>query len=323
MRAIVRHEYGSPDVIELAELEEPVPGDDGLLVRVHAASVNPLDWHSVTGTPYVVRLSDGLRRPKSERVGVDFAGTVEAVGRSVTRFRPGDEVFGGRDGAFSEYVVVREHRAVASKPTAMTFEEAASVPVAAVTALQGLRDKGQLQAGQNVLINGASGGVGTFAVQIAKALGADVTGVCSTGNVDTARSLGADDVVDYTREDFTRSGKRYDLLLDIAGSRSWPECRRVLAPDAKLVIVGGPKTNRWIGPLERMAKLRLASVGRSQTVIPFIAKLKGEDLETLRELLEAGSLKPVIERSYELADVPKALAYIGEGHAHGKIVITV
>jgi NADPH:quinone reductase-like Zn-dependent oxidoreductase len=323
MRAIVRHEYGSPDVIELAELEEPVPGDDGLLVRVHAASVNPLDWHSVTGTPYVVRLSDGLRRPKSERVGVDFAGTVEAVGPSVTRFRPGDEVFGGRDGAFSEYVVVREQRAVASKPTALTFEEAASVPVAAVTALQGLRDKGQLEAGQNVLINGASGGVGTFAVQIAKALGADVTGVCSTGNVDTARSLGADDVVDYTREDFTRSGKRYDLLLDIAGSRSWPECRRVLAPDAKLVIVGGPKTNRWIGPLERMAKLRLASVGRSQTVIPFIAKLKGEDLETLRELLEAGSLKPVIERSYELADVPKALAYIGEGHAHGKIVITV
>ena len=323
MREIVRHEYGSPEVLELRDVDKPLPGDDELLVRVHAASVNPLDWHSVTGTPYVVRLSDGLRRPKDERVGVDFAGTVEAVGPRVTRLRPGAEVFGGKSGAFAEYVVVREGRSVASKPAGLTFEEAASVPVAAVTALQGLRDKGQLRAGQKLLINGASGGVGTFAVQIAKALGADVTGVCSTRNLDTARSLGADDVVDYTREDFTRSGKRYDLLLDIAGSRSWPECRRVLGDDARLVIVGGPKTNRWLGPLGRMATLRLASVGRSQSVIPFIAKLKREDLETLRALLEAGSVRPVVDRSYELGDVPNALAYLGKGHARGKVVITV
>jgi NADPH:quinone reductase-like Zn-dependent oxidoreductase len=323
MKAIVRHEYGGPDVLELAEVDEPAPAEDELVVHVHAASVNPLDWHSVTGTPYLVRLSDGLRRPKDERVGVDFAGTVEAVGPSVTRFRPGDEVFGGRSGSFAEYVVVREDQAVAVKPTALTFEEAASVPVAAITALQGLRDKGQLQAGQKILINGASGGVGTFAVQIAKTLGAEVTGVCGTRNVDTARSLGADHVVDYTRDDFAGSGQRYDLLLDIAGSRTWPECRRVLADEGRLVVVGGPKTNRWVGPLERMAKLRLASVGRSQSVVPFLAKLKRDDLETLRELLEAGSVIPVIDRGYELGDVPRALVYLGEGHARGKVVITV
>lgn len=219
MKAIVYHKYGSPDVLEFQEIEKPDLADDGVLARVRAASINPADWYAVTGTPYVARIKVGLLKPKSNRLGVDFAGTVEAVGRDVTQFRPGDEVFGGRSGAFAEYVCVRN--AVAPKPANVTFEEAAAVPVAALTALQGLRDKGQIQSGQKVLINGASGGVGTFAVQIAKAFGAEVTGVCSTRNVDLVRSIGADHVIDYTREDFTRSDRRYDLMLDVAGSRSW------------------------------------------------------------------------------------------------------
>ena len=230
MKAAVRDRFGSPDVVELRDIEKPAPADDEVLVRVRAASVNPADWYEVTGRPYVGRTQMGLLKPKSNRLGVDYAGTVEAVGGNVTEFRPGDEVFGGRSGAFAEYVCVREDRAIVPKPANLTFEEAAAVPVAALTALQGLRDKGQVQPGQKVLINGASGGVGTFAVQIAKALGAEVTGVCSTPNVDIARSLGADHVIDYTREDFTRSDERYDLMLDIAGSRSWSECRRVLDP---------------------------------------------------------------------------------------------
>jgi NADPH:quinone reductase-like Zn-dependent oxidoreductase len=263
----------------------------------------------------------GLLKPKLEVPGADFAGTVEAVGSAVTRFRPGDEVFGGRTGAFAEYVCVRE--AVVLKPANLTFEQAAAVPTAAITALQGLRDKGQLRPGQKVLINGASGGVGTFAVQIAKALGADVTGVCSTRNVDLVRSIGADHVVDYTREDFTRSGRRYDLVLDVAGSRSWSECRRVLDHNATLVLVGGPKTNRWIGPLSHVIKVRLASLGASQKVVFFVAKFNREDFVVLQELLEAGKVTPVIDRRYELSDVPEALRYLGEGHAQGKVVITV
>jgi NADPH:quinone reductase-like Zn-dependent oxidoreductase len=219
MKAIVYHKYGSPDVLELGGIEKPVATDNEVLVRVHASSVNPADWHSVSGTPYVGRTQLGLLKPKSERLGVDFAGTVEAVGKDVTQFRPGDDVFGGRDGAFAEYVCVREDRAVVLKPANVTFEQAAAVPVAALTALQGLRDKGQIQPGHRVLINGASGGVGTFAVQIAKSFGAEVTGVCSTRNVDGVRSLGADHVIDYTHEDFTQSGRRYDLMLDVAGSR--------------------------------------------------------------------------------------------------------
>jgi NADPH:quinone reductase-like Zn-dependent oxidoreductase len=323
MKALTRTAYGLPDVVELAEIEKPAPADDEVLVRVRSASVNPVDWHELTGTPYLVRLQEGIRRPKSGRLGVDFAGTVEAVGASITRFQTGDEVFGGKHGAFAEYVVVREDRAVVAKPARLSFEQAAAVPVAAVTALQGLRDKGQLQAGQKVLVNGASGGVGTFAVQIAKALGAEVTGVCSPKNVDAVRALGADRVVDYTREDFTRDGVRYDLLLDIAGSRSWSECRRVLARDARLVVVGGPKNNRLVGPASHMVKLVLASKGRSQTVVVFLAKLNREDLEVLRELLEAGSVTPVIDRRYDLGEVPEALAYLGKGHAKGKVVIAV
>ena len=321
MKAIVYNTYGSPDVLELQEVEKPDLADDSVLVRVRAASVNPADWYGLTGRPFVARAQVGLRRPKSNRLGIDFAGTVEAVGKDVTHVRPGDEVFGGRSGALAEYVCVRD--AVVPKPANLTFEQAAAVPVAAITALQGLRDKGQLQPGQKVLINGASGGVGTFAVQIAKALGAEVTGVCSTRNVDLVRSLGADHVIDYTQEDFTRSDRRYDLMLDVAGSRSWSECRRVLNPQATLVIVGAPKGGRLLGPLSRIVKLRLAAVGNSQKVVFFIAKLNRADLAVLQELLEAGTLTPVVDRRYELSGIADAFRYLGEGHAQGKIVLTV
>ena len=323
MKAAVRDRYGSPDVIELREIDRPVAADDEVLVRVRAASVNPADWYGVTGRPYVGRAQMGVLKPKQRVLGVDFAGTVEAVGRNVTQFRPGDEVFGGRNGAFAEYVPVREERAVVPKPANVTFEQAAAVPIAAITALQGLRDKGQLQPGQKVLINGASGGVGTFAVQIAKALGAEVTGVCSTRNVELVRSLGADHVIDYTREDFTRSDQRYDLMLDIAGSRSWSEYKRVLGPEATVVIVGAPKGNRLLGPLSRIIKLRLAALRGSQKVVFFIAKFNKPDMVVLQELLEAGKVTPVIDRRYELSEIADAFRYLEEGHCRAKVVITV
>ncbi len=324
MKAIVYREYGPPGVLEVQDVDKPVVADDELLVRVHAASVNPVDWHMLTGKPFLVRTQGGLRRPKSDRLGVDFAGTVEAVGKDVTEFREGDEVFGGRNGALAEFVCVREERVVAPKPPNLSFELAGAVAVAAITALQGLRDKGQIQSGQKVLINGASGGVGTFAVQIAKSFGAEVTGVCSTRNVEMVRSLGADRVIDYTQEDFTRSGLRFDLMLDNAGGRSWSECKRVLEPDGTLVIVGGPKTNRLWGPLGKAVMMRLASLRTSQTVVaPFLAKLNKEDLVVLQELLESGTVTPVIDRQYELSDAAEAFAYLGEGHAQGKIAVTV
>jgi NADPH:quinone reductase-like Zn-dependent oxidoreductase len=321
MKAIVRTTYGSPDVLELQEIDKPELVDDGVLVRVRAAAINPADWYGLTGRPYVARAQTGLREPKQQVLGVDFAGTVEAVGKDVTDLRPGDEVFGGRSGALAEYVCVRV--AVVPKPANLTFEEAAAVPVAAITALQGLRDKGQLQPGQKVLINGASGGVGTFAVQIAKALGAEVTGVCSTTKVELVRSLGADHVVDYTQDDFTRSDRRYDLMLDIAGSRSWSECRRVLTPHATLVVVGAPKGSPLLGPLSHVVKMRLAAMRSSQRAVFFIAKLDKSDLAVLSELLEAGKVTPVIDRRYELSDVADAFRYLEEGHARAKIVVTV
>lgn len=323
MKAAVRDGYGSPDVVELREIDKPDLTADGVLVRVRAASVNPADWYGMTGTPYVGRTQFGLLKPKSNRLGVDFAGTAEAVGRDVRQFRPGDEVFGARSGAFAEYVCVPAERAVVPKPATVTFEQAAAVPVAALTALQGLRDKGQMRPGLKVLINGASGGVGTFAVQIAKALGAEVTGVCSTRNVDLVRSIGADHVIDYTREDFTRSDRRYDLLLDIAGSRSWSECRRALTPQATLVMVGAPKGNRLIGPLSHIVTVRLAAVRSSQKVVFFVAQVNKADLLVLQELLAAGQVTPVIDRRYALSEISDALRYLGEGHAQGKIVITV
>lgn len=323
MKAVVCNAYGSPMVLELREVGKPEPADDEVLVRVRAASVNPADWYGMAGRPYAVRVMTGLLKPKSDRLGIDFSGTVEAVGRDVTHVRPGDDVFGARAGALAEYVCVREERAIVPKPASLTFEEAAAVPLAAITALQGLRDKGRLEAGQQVLINGASGGVGTFAVQLAKALGAEVTGVCSTGKVELVRSLGADHVVDYTREDFTRSGRRYDLMLDVAGSRSWRECTRVLAPQATLVVAGAPKGGPLLGPLSHVVRLRVAAVGSSRTVVFFIAKTNRADLEVLRELLEAGKVTPVVDRRYELSDVAEAFRYVGEGHARGKIVVSV
>lgn len=322
MKAIVRDKYGSPDGVELQDVEKPEVTDDGLLVRVRAASVNRVDWYDVTGTPWIARPMTGLRGPKSRFTGRDFAGTVEAVGKDVTDLHPGDEVFGGKKGggSFAEYVGVPAE--VARKPAGMTFEEAAAVPVAALTALQGLRDHGQLQPGQKVLVNGASGGVGTFAVQIAKALGAEVTGVCSTRNVEQARSLGADHVIDYTREDFTRIGQRYDLILDIAGSKPWSQCRRVLNPNAILVIVGA-EGSRLMGPLGHIAKVRLGALRGSQKAVFFVANFNGPDLAALSELLETGKVKPVVEKRYELVEVAEALRYMGEGHARGKIVIGV
>jgi NADPH:quinone reductase-like Zn-dependent oxidoreductase len=303
-------------------VNRPVPADDELLVRVHAASVNPFDWHMLTGKPYLARIATGVRKPKSELLGVDFAGTVEAVGADVERFRPGVEVFGGKSGAFAEYVCVREDGVIAPMPAGTTFQQAAAVPMAAITALQGLRDKGQLQPGQRALINGASGGVGTFAVQIAKAFGADVTGVCSTHKVDIARSIGADDVVDYAREDFTRADRRYDLMLDIAGNRSWSDCKRALDEHGTLVIVGGPKSNRLVGSLSRAVRVRLLSIpGSRRVAAPFLASLNRGDLVTLGGLLEAGTVMPVIDREYPLEEAAEALRYVGEGHARGKVII--
>jgi NADPH:quinone reductase-like Zn-dependent oxidoreductase len=310
-------------VIAVRELEKPTPAGDEVLVRVRASSVNPVDWHTLIGSPYLVRLQEGLRRPKSDRLGVDFAGTVEAVGSDVTGFQPGDEVFGGKTGALAEFVCVREDRGVVRKPANVTFEQAAAVPVAGLTALQGLRDKGQLEPGQNVLINGASGGVGTFAVQIAKAFGGEVTAVCSSRNAELVQSLGADHVVDYTHEDFTRSGARHDLVLDIAGGRSWTEWRRILEPRGTLVVVGGPKTNRLVGPLGRALAMRVASVFGNRRVVLFLAKFEKADLEVLRGLLESEKVIPAVDRQFALTETAAALHYLGEGHARAKVVVTV
>jgi NADPH:quinone reductase-like Zn-dependent oxidoreductase len=323
MKAWVRSCYGPADVLELAEVARPVPAAGEVLVRVQAAAINPLDWHYLTGTPYVMRLESGLGRPKSDRLGVDFAGTVEAVGDGVTRFKPGDEVFGSKWAAFAEYVVVREDRALVRKPGNLSFEQAAAVPVAAVTALQGLRDKGRLQAGQKVLVNGASGGVGTFGVQIAKAYGAEVTGVSSSRNLGLVRSLGADHAIDYTQEDFTRGEQRYDLILDNVGNHPLRQVRRVLAPGGVHVVVGGPKDNRWVGPLPNFAKAPLVSAFSSESTVVLLSSMQRKDLEELRDLMEAGKVTPVIDRRYTLQQLPEAIRYLETKRARGKVVITV
>ena len=323
MKAIVRSKFGSPDVLSFEEIEQPPLTDDAVLVRVRATSANPADWYGMMGTPLIARPTMGMRKPKARTMGVDFAGTVEAIGKDVTQFHVGEEVFGGRDGAFAEYVVVREERAIVPRPANVTVEHAASVGVAALTALQGLRDKGQLQSGQKVLINGASGGVGTFAVQIAKWMGAEVTAVCSTRNVEIVRSLGADHVIDYTVDDFTRSEQRYDLLFDGAGSKPWSACRRVLTPKAKLVMVGAPKGGRLLGPMSQLLKLRLAAIGSRRRVTFFVAKFNKADLAILAELMATGKVTPVVDRTYQLSESAGAMRYLGEGHAQGKIVITV
>ncbi len=322
MTAIVYRCYGPPDVLRLEDVAKPVPGDDDVLVRVHAAAVNPYDWHFMRGSPYIMRLGSGIGAPKDTRLGVDFSGTVEAVGSNVTKFKPGDEVFGGRSGAFAEYVTVREDRAIALKPDNISFEEAASVGIAGITALQALRDEGRLQPGQKVLINGASGGVGTFAVQIAKALGAEVTGVCSTRNVDTVRRLGADQVFDYTREDYTESGQQFDVIIDLVGNRSLSANRRVLAPEGKFVIIGAPKGN-WFRPLMGPIKAMVYSPFVSQEMGMFISQFKQEDLNDIADLMRSGKVTPVIDRIYSLNETSAAIRYSEEGHARGKIIISV
>jgi len=325
VKAIVYCDYGTADVLKLEDIEKPTPEDDEILVRVRAAAVNPLDWHTMRGTPYIMRIGSGLRKPKVTRLGVDYAGTVEAVGRNVTQFKPGDDVFGGRTGALAEYVSARADRAVALKPANLTFEQAASVPIAAITALQGLRDTGKVQPGQKVLINGASGGVGTFAVQIAKSFGADVTGVCSTRNVAMVRSLGADQVIDYTKEDYTRSEQRYDVILDNVGNRSLLDNRRVLNPEGRFVLIGGggPDDGRWIGPLAKPVRAMVLSWFVSQDMGMMLAELNKEDLAILGDMMQAGKVTPVIDRRYSLSDVPAAIRYLEEGRARGKVVITV
>ncbi len=320
MKAAVYTRYGPPEILEIKDVAKPVPQDNEVLVKVRAASLNPLDWHFLRGTPYLVRLIAGLHKPKITRLGVDVAGHVEATGRNATQFQPGDEVFGTCRGAFAEYVCTAES-ALVTKPHHVTFEQAASVPIAAFTALQGLRDKGRIQARQKVLINGASGGVGTFAVQIAKSFGAQVTGVCSTKNLDMVRSIGADQVIDYTREDFTRGEGRYDLILDCMGNHSLSAHRRVLNAQGICVEVGGPADRWMIGPLFRWIKALVLSEFGNKKQVGFIARSNKKDLTTIGEILATGKVTPVIDRRYRLSEIREAIRYLEEGHARGKVVI--
>ena len=322
MKAIVYCDYGSPDVLRIETIAKPVPNDDQVLIAVRAASINPYELHFMRGTPYIGRaMGMGLRKPKDVRLGVDVSGRVEAVGRNVIRFKPGDEVFGGAHGALAEYALASEGRLVL-KPRNVTFVQAASVAIAGVTALQGIRDRGKVQPGQRVLINGASGGVGTFAVQIAKTLGAHVTGVCSTKNVALVRSLGADEVIDYTKADFTSAGQRYDVILDNVGNHSLSACRRVLAPRGRYVMVSGPK-GRWVAPLDRALAAKVYSWFVSQHVGMFMANINQKDLTSLADLMESGKVTPSVDRTYTLQQVSEAMRYLETGHARGKVVITM
>jgi NADPH:quinone reductase-like Zn-dependent oxidoreductase len=325
MRAVVYCRYGPPEVLRVDNVEKPAPKDDQLLVRVRAAALNPLDWHVIRGSPYFMRMTAGLRMPKDIQVGVDFSGIVEAVGSKVTRFRPGDEVFGARDGAFAQYVTVGEDGAVVAKPGNITFEQAAGIPIAGITALEAVRDGARIGPGQTLLINGASGGVGTFAVQIAKAYGARVTGVCSTRNLEMVRQLGADDVIDYTQEDFTKGDRKFDVILDNVGNRSVSECRRALAPQGKYILIGGggPKNQGLFGPLWRIAGTEVASKFARQDLRFFMANMNGKDLAVLADLIRSGKVTPVIDRTYPLGEIKDAVAYLEKGHARGKVVLTV
>ena len=322
MKAIVQDTYGTPDILDLREIDKPAVGDDDVLLRVHAASAFIGDWHIMMGLPYLIRMVSGFRRPKAPVRGQDVAGRVDAVGRDVTQFQPGDDVFGTSDGSFAEYATARKDK-LAPKPANLTFEQAATVPIAGSTALQGLRNAGKIQPGQKVLIIGAAGGVGSFAVQIAKAFGAHVTGVCSTTKVDLVRSIGADDVIDYTRDDFAETGQLYDLILDIAGRRSLSHLRRALDPRGTLVIVGGEGGGRWLGGLERQLWAHMLSPFVKQKLGTFVSKENSEDLLVLKELIEAGKVTPVIDKTYTLSEVPQAIRYVEQGHTQGKVVITV
>ena len=320
MKAIRYTQYGSPDVLQLQEVEKPAPKDNEVLVKTHAASANPLDWHHLRASPFFVRFGDGLRKPKDPRLGADLAGRVESVGSNVTQFRTGDEVFGSWSGSFAEYAAVPENK-LALKPANISFEAAAAVPVAATTALQGLRNTGQIQAGQKVLVNGASGGVGTFAVQIAKSFGTEVTGVCSTRNLDLVRSIGADHVVDYTQEDFTGNGQLYDLIFDAVGNRSVSDYQRALNPSGRCVVAGFQNLSRLFEHLA-LGALRSMSGNKKVGLMP-VATINQKDLVYLKEILEAGKVVPVIDRRYPLAETAEAIRYLEAGHAKGKIVITI
>lgn len=324
MKAITYKQYGSADVLELRDVPKPGVAGDNVLVRVRAASANPYDWHFMRGVPYIARLmATGVRKPKQTVPGTDVAGDVEAVGDGVTRFRRGDEVFGQVGaGTFAEYVSAPE-QLLALKPSNLSFEQAAAVPLAGVTALQGLRDAGKIRAGQKVMIVGASGGVGTFAVQLAKWYGAEVTGVCSTANLDLVRSIGADHVVDYTREDYTRSSQRYDLIFQLGGTASPGSLRRVLTPKGTLVLSSGDSPGRVIGPVDRIIKALMLSPFVSQRMPALVAKASSADLQILKEMIEAGSVTPVVDRTYSLSDTAEAIRYVESGHARGKVVVAV
>ena len=323
MKAIVHYEYGSADGLELRDIDKPEIGDDEVLVRVHAAGVDPGVWHVMTGLPYPIRVAGfGLRAPKNPVLGADAAGVVEAVGNNVTRFQSGDEVFGIAKGSYAEYAIAREDK-LAPKPANLIFEQAAAVAISGLTALQGVRDRGKVGAGQKVLIIGASGGVGTFAVQIAKSFGAEVTGVCSTTKVDMVRSIGADHVIDYTHEDFSEGDQRYDVILDIGGNSSLSRLRRVLTPKGTLVIVGGETDGRWLGGTDRQLRALMLSPFVGQKMGTFISSENAEDLIVLKELIESGKVTPVIDRTYSLSDSPEAIRYVEEGHTKGKVVITL
>jgi NADPH:quinone reductase-like Zn-dependent oxidoreductase len=323
MRAAVRRCYGAPDGLAVEHIPRPELPEGRMLVKVHAAGLNPLDWHRLRGTPYVMRLGEGLGVPGDVQMGIDFAGTVEAVGKGVTKFKPGDEIFGGRSGALAEYVAVREQGSIALKPANISFEQAGGVYVAAMTALQTLRDRAAVQPGQKVLINGASGGVGTFAVQIAKWLGAEVTAVCSTRNVDLVRSLGADHVIDYKTADFTQGTARYDVIMDNVANRPILEIRRVLEPRGKYIVIGGggPDANPWFGAFLAPLKAHVISWFVAQDMGLFISNANTADVELLAKLMAEGKVRPVVDRSYPLADVAEAMRYLEAGHARGKVVV--
>ena len=323
MKAIVYRQYGSPAVLHAEVVARPVPAANELLIRVRAASLNPLDWHFMRGTPYVVRMQMGLGHPKSIRLGVDFAGTVEAVGAQVRQFKPGDAIFGTADGTLAQYATSTE-AGLALKPVNMSFEQAAAVPVAAVTALQGLRNYGHLRPGQKLLVNGASGGVGTFAVQIGRALGAEVTGVCSTRNLELVHSLGADHLIDYTREDFTRGGRQYDLILDTVGNHALRDYERILTPGGIVVLLGSPSYEPWLGPLVGLMRARLLAPFLHHPYVSFFADTGNTaDFNTLRDWMQAGKLVPVIDRHYPLAQAAQAMQYLEAGHTRGKVVVSV
>jgi NADPH:quinone reductase-like Zn-dependent oxidoreductase len=323
MKAIVHNTYGSADLLKLRDIDKPEIGHDEVRVRVHAAGVDRGVWHIMTGLPYPIRLAGyGLRAPKTPVLGADLAGVVEAVGNSVTRFQPGDEVFGIGKGSYAEYVRAPENK-LAPKPASLTFEQAAVIAISGLTALQGLRDHGKVEPGQKVLIGGASGGVGTYAVQLAKAFGADVTAVCSTAKIDMVRSLGADRVIDYTHDDFAEAGQRYDVILDIGGNPSLSRLRRALTPKGTLVIAGGEAGGRWLGGTDRQLRALLLSRFVAQKLGTFISRENHEDMIVLKELIEAGKVTPVIDRTYPLREVPQAIRYLEQGHARGKVAITV